>query len=1093
MLVQAVDYRQQDLLIRLRMFDSEAFRMAVADMKTPAGKWEQPWAELVSNRSSLMAGIKNKDKKAIAKTEALFDALDRILLDNPLLRNREILVIERLFANDARRRMSGEAGLVPANFLNNSRFNDPKGGWNNSLKALSGFGSAIKERTLYHPGDSSIISDIEMHFSGKRLLYSTIGTSDHWQLFELDLATGQSRQITPEEYRDFDSFDGCYTADGKYIFCSTATFLGLPCTNGYDKMCGLFLYDPKTGKSRQLTFDQDSDWNPVMMSNGQVLYQRWEYADLPHTYGRMLFTMNPDGTSQTAYYGSGSYFPTAFFGARPIPGSGNNAIVGIATGHHGTSRSGRMLIIDPMKDRHDPDNVTAEIPYRGQKVEHIMRDRLADGVWPQFLQPFPLSDKYFLVSMKASPESLWGIYLVDIYNNVTPVIQKEDAGFFEATLMGESPKPALIPDRINTEVQTATVFVQDVYFGGGLKGIPRGAVKKLRVGSYSFSPWYQGGTPGLHGLDGPCDVKLILGEVNVEADGSAMFTVPCNTPIFVQPLDSTGKALQIMRSWFTAMPGETLSCLGCHEERHTAPVPRKTIASSAAPQQINEFYGPRRGISYRHEIQPILDRACVACHDGTKPGRPYFKGDSMMPSWSSGIRYSVGTHQGGAFTESYYQLQRYVRNPGLESEMKMLAPTDFHADQTELFQILNRGHHGVQLTEEETRKLALWVDVNVPFHGRRSDIFGYEMTKESRDLKAKYAPLFGVTLQDIEWLPEIPDVTPERPAPQPPVAIGDTSKIDGWPHGVPGGEGFEDWSQIGLGEYQKSIDLGDGVKLDLIKVPAGKYRMGSPRHDNEKPMSVQTIERPFWIGRIEVTNRQYQLFSASHDSRVEHYHGWHHSRTGYPLNEPDQPVVRVSWNDAMAYCRWLSEKTGLHFTLPTEAEWEWACRAGTATAYSFGDMGADYMLHANMGDKRMSEFAECTTQKFYESIRLIANPNRYDDWIPHDDKVYDGELVSARAGKYRPNPWDIYDMHGNVWEWTRSAYLPYPFKNDARNEESAGYGTERTVRGGSWYDRPHKCTSSYRIGYCDYLQLYNVGFRVIMYQDDDTVNYWFRR
>ncbi|MDR0700291.1 MAG: SUMF1/EgtB/PvdO family nonheme iron enzyme, partial [Tannerella sp.] len=676
--------------------------------------------------------------------------------------------------------------------------------------------------------------------------------------------------------------------------------------------------------------------------------------------------------------------------------------------------------------------------------------------------------------------------------NITPIIQKEGAGFFEATLMGESAKPTYITDRIKPDSKTATVFVQDIYFGGGLKDIPRGAVKKLRVGSYSFSPWYQGGTPGLHGLDGPCDVKRILGEVDVEADGSAMFTVPCNTPIFLQPLDSEGKALQIMRSWFTAMPGEAVSCLGCHEERNVAPVPKKTLASNSPPQTVKEFYGAKRGVGYRYEIQPILDRACVACHDGSRPGIPYLKGDSMMPKWSSGIRYSSPKDQGGAFTESYYQLQRYVRRPGLESDMKMLAPADVHADQTELFQILNHGHHGVKLSDEEIRKLALWVDMNAPFHGRRSDINKYEQTKQSRDMKAKYAPMFGVELDDIEWMPEIPSVKPELPAPEQPVALGDTARIKGWPHGKPGGEGFEDWTQIDLGEYQKSIDLGDGVKLEMIKVPAGRYIMGSDRNDNEKPMSVQTVEKPFWIGRFEITNRQYYLFDDSHDSRQEHYHGWHHARSGYPLNEPEQPVARVSWNAAMEYCRWLSEKTGLHFTLPTEAEWEWACRAGTATAYSFGDMGADYMRHANMGDKRISEFAECTTQKFYESIRLIENPNRYDDWIPHDDKVYDGGLVSTRVGQYRPNPWDIYDMHGNVWEWTRSEYVPYPFKNDRNVNQQSEIGTQRTVRGGSWYDRPHKCTSSFRLGYCDYLQIYNVGFRVIMYQDDDTVNYGFQ-
>ena len=141
-------------------------------------------------------------------------------------------------------------------------------------------------------------------------MFSSIGTSDRWHLFELDLTTGKAHQLTPDTYKDFDSFDGCYTPDGRYIFCSTGTFLGLPCTDGGNKMCGLFLYDPKTKQTRQLTYDQDSNWGPVMMDNGTVLYQRWEYADLPHSNSRLLFTMNPDGPPQPAFHVSNSYFPT---------------------------------------------------------------------------------------------------------------------------------------------------------------------------------------------------------------------------------------------------------------------------------------------------------------------------------------------------------------------------------------------------------------------------------------------------------------------------------------------------------------------------------------------------------------------------------------------------------------------------------------------------------------------------------------------------------------------------------------------------------------------------------------------------------------
>lgn len=394
-------------------------------------------------------------------------------------------------------------------------------------------------------------------------------------------------------------------------------------------MCGLFLYDPKTKQTRQLTYDQDSNWGPVMMDNGTVLYQRWEYADLPHSNSRLLFTMNPDGTTQSAFYGSNSYFPTSFFNARPIPGR-PSAVVGIASGHHSVSRSGRMLIIDTNKGRHEADGVVAEIPYAGRKVEAVVRDRLPDGIWPQFLQPYPLNDTYYLVSMKENPESLWGLYLVDTFDNRTLIAEEENVAYLEPVLMDSRKSPNVIPDRINLASSTSTVFLQDIYEGEGLKGIPRGTVKKLRIGSFSFSPWGQGGLLGTIGMDGPWDIKRILGEVDVEEDGSAMFTIPANTAIFVQPLDAEGKALQVMRSWFTGMPGETVSCIGCHEEKSTIAIPKRTKASLQKPQAIKEWYGKERGFSYRHEVQPVLDKYCISCHNQDKPGKPYLKGDKWI-------------------------------------------------------------------------------------------------------------------------------------------------------------------------------------------------------------------------------------------------------------------------------------------------------------------------------------------------------------------------------------------------------------------------------------------------------------------------------
>jgi len=220
------------------------------------------------------------------------------------------------------------------------------------------------------------------------------------------------------------------------------------------------------------------------------------------------------------------------------------------------------------------------------------------------------------------------------------------------------------------------------------------------------------------------------------------------------------------------------------------------------------------------------------------------------------------------------------------------------------------------------------------------------------------------------------------------------------------------------------------------------------------------------------------LFDPDHDSRHEHRHGYQFGRKGYPLNDPDQPVVRISWEEAMAYCNWLSNETGLNITLPTEAQWEWACRAGSETPFWFGNLDADYTNFANLGDRKLKEFAACTAHKHYESVRIIDNPNRYDDWIPRDTVYNDGGFVSEEIGRYRRSPWELFDMHGNVWEWTLTSYRPYPYSEDGRNKPDGSQ--KRVARGGSWYDRPFKATSSYRLPYRPYQMVFNVGFRVVL-------------
>ena len=263
--------------------------------------------------------------------------------------------------------------------------------------------------------------------------------------------------------------------------------------------------------------------------------------------------------------------------------------------------------------------------------------------------------------------------------------------------------------------------------------------------------------------------------------------------------------------------------------------------------------------------------------------------------------------------------------------------------------------------------------------------------------------------------------------------------------------------------------------MRLVRIPAGRFVMGDADGcADERPLGRVGIDRPFWLGACEVSNAQYARFDPAHDSRVESKNDYQFGVHGYPVNRPKQPVVRVSWREARGFCRWLSARTGERFALPTEAQWEYACRAGSGAAFSFGGLDADFSKHANLADRKLRELASDP----YSVFRPLANPTKYDDWVPRDDRFDDGGLVSMPIGSYRPNAWGAHDMHGNVFEWTRTACRGYPYDPSDGRDDPAAAG-KRVVRGGSWRDRPFRCRSAFRLAYPPWQAVYNVGFRVV--------------
>ena len=238
---------------------------------------------------------------------------------------------------------------------------------------------------------------------------------------------------------------------------------------------------------------------------------------------------------------------------------------------------GELIVFDPALGQHEADGVVQRIPGYGQKVEPIIKDQLVNDSWPRFLHPYPLSEKYILTACQLNAESPWGIYLVDVFDNIVPICVEPGVALLEPVPLRQTPRPPIIPDKVDTHRKDAVVYLTDVYMGGGLAGVPRGTVKQLRL--FAFDYGYQGLANHTYiGIEGPWDVHRILGTVQVEPDGSSAFRVPANTPIAVQPLDAEGKALQLMRSWFVAMPGEIISCVGCHERTTDAPPTQQTLA-----------------------------------------------------------------------------------------------------------------------------------------------------------------------------------------------------------------------------------------------------------------------------------------------------------------------------------------------------------------------------------------------------------------------------------------------------------------------------------------------------------------------------------
>ncbi|MBN2328247.1 MAG: formylglycine-generating enzyme family protein [Candidatus Omnitrophica bacterium] len=260
----------------------------------------------------------------------------------------------------------------------------------------------------------------------------------------------------------------------------------------------------------------------------------------------------------------------------------------------------------------------------------------------------------------------------------------------------------------------------------------------------------------------------------------------------------------------------------------------------------------------------------------------------------------------------------------------------------------------------------------------------------------------------------------------------------------------------GLEEIQIELPGLDesSTPMIMVLIPPGSFLMGSPREEKDRrsdeTQHEATISRSFYLGKYEITNAQYRTFRPTHTSQ---------SKDGLSLNEDNQPVLYVNWYDATDFCKWLSTETGMEFRLPTEAEWEYACRANATERRYWGD--------------DLNDDAAC----LYENAADQTAKKKWPDWAVFN--CDDGYAAPSPAGSFLPNNFGLHDMLGNAWEWCSDWYGSYS-KESQIDPQGPSAGETRLMRGGGWFAGPRNVRSARRPNFYPDIPTEGVGFRVAL-------------
>ncbi len=579
-----------------------------------------------------------------------------------------------------------------------------------------------------------------LSYDGKQILFAfTEADSSQGQwtkestfhIFKVNVDGTSLTQLTDGAWNDFDP---CWMPNGRIVFTSERRGGYLRCSGA--RPCPNYTLHTMNQDGSDIVCispHELHEWHPSIDNNGMIIYTRWDYIDRGDNQAHHPWIMTPDGRDPRALHGN---FPIQW---KPTPGHErdirphmeldlsaipqSNQLAATAVSHHGQAFGSLIRINPQIEDNGAMSQLKRITPYaRFSECEVGSRDH------HYYATAFPLSEDFYLcVYSPDQRKGKYGVYLIDVFGNQELIYHDPAISCLNPIPLQPREQPPVVPHisaiglppnrpDLQNKSKDAKVGVMDVY--NSLRPFPKNTkIAALRIYQIVLKT-----TPVHHDpqIGYGCETlaRAILGAVPVEKDGSAYFNIPASKPVFFQAIDQNGLAVQSMRSETYVQPGETLTCLGCHERRHQSARPSsiKPLAFQRAPSEITPEVDGTNPFNFPRLVQPVLDKNCVSCHQQNQDKAPDLrKGDFTRDKfhWYTSYRNLMGHafHYGMPVQEGY----------DLWTPTSRTTPGQFGARASKLYQMLSKGHHGVDLSQEDMHRITLWLDSNSDFYGSYED------------------------------------------------------------------------------------------------------------------------------------------------------------------------------------------------------------------------------------------------------------------------------------------------------------------------------------------------------------------------------------